>query len=217
MFKMESPASLSIVACGPSAWQYIARGMVECGRPTDKVWAINRMGLMIDCDIIFAMDDRRWLKKHVEFGGAVDALEATGNLIITSVAYPEYPNTKPYPLEEVRLHFGNIFEPLDKLFDNSVNYALALAIARGYDPIWLYGYGFYDREDREYPEAKEGDPWWRTYYYRENQRAVGEPGIEATHFLIGWALAKGQSIFITQGSSIMNADRKPYLYGYHDD
>jgi hypothetical protein len=87
--------------------------------------------------------------------------------------------SEAYPIEEMKSRFG-------PYFTSSISYMLALAIARGYRWIGLYGVDMASGSE---------------YYH---QRACCE-------YLIGLARGSGIQVEIPEGSALL---RSPWLYGY---
>jgi hypothetical protein len=90
-------------------------------------------------------------------------------------------------LEEVLRFVG----PSQAYFVNSVPYVIPYALMIGVKRLVLYGV------DYEYPGIDA----------RENGRACCE-------FWIGWALAKGMLVQVTESSSLLDARKGRVFYGY---
>lgn len=151
----------------------------EIGEAYDKVWAINHMGKVLKgVDMIFAMDDLRREKERYN-----EMLE--GDIpIMTSRAYPEF-NSLEYPLDAVVEDLGWVY------FTNTVIYAIAYAIHKGYKRIGLYGCDFHDP----------------TNVKSEDARANAE-------FFLGIAHERGVKLEVAEGSTTMNMHKPQALYGY---
>ena len=153
--------------------------IAEIGEPFDQIWAINHMGKVLKkVDMIFAMDDLRR-----EFPRYNDML--TGEVpVMTSKAYPEF-NCLEYPIDEVAEDIGWVY------FTNTVVYAVAYAIYKGFKRISLFGCDFhYDHGGRS-----------------EQARANCE-------FMLGVAHARGIKIEVAAGSTTMDQNKTMQLYGY---
>lgn len=152
----------------------------EIGDPYQEVWAINHMGKVLrDVDMVVLMDDLR-VEKH-RYAGLL--LEDTP--ILTSKAYPEYPASREYPINEAVADIGWMY------MTNSVVYAVAFAMLRGAKRIGLYGCDFH------YPGAARS----------EQARANCE-------FVLGIASERGIKIDIPPGSTTMDMHVNTKFYGY---
>lgn len=131
------PKSVAIVCLGPSMPSYIRTVQQSAGmKRFDETWACNRAFSGVAHDKLFCMDDLRWLDTKRDKVYA-SALKEHDKPIITSTAYPEFPQACPYPL-------GPVMEFLDDdLFAvNTVSYMVAYAIYIGVQEIALYGADF---------------------------------------------------------------------------
>lgn len=223
----EKPTSVSILGMGNTLFSYFQDYEREYKRPTDSVWAINSAGVWChDIDMIIALDNfERDLRMddgaHVTY---VLNILKRGVPIMSDVTYPDWPKVQAYPLREV---IADIWPQAKKnedcfpWFQNTVNYALALAIARGYKHIRLYGCNFVMGDSPwtlsaiAEDDAKQNLPYWFAYHRPaiNKGRRIGEPGLETTCWLIGIAHARGITVHIPAGDSLMNADRAMYWYG----
>lgn len=153
----------------------------EVGEHYDHVWGVNHMGkLLKDLDMIFAMDDLR--VEQFRYGAML-----TGDVpIMTCKAYDEY-NSIEYPLSEV------VNDVLDgeKYITNSVCYAVAYAMLKGYKRIGLYGCDFH------YPGIEK------------SEQARGN-----CEWLLGRCEERGIQIEIAEGSTLMDRHKIPQFYGY---
>ena len=118
---------IAILAKGPSLEQFSG--------DFDEVWGLNQLGMSHTLDKLFVMDD---LKARLPYWDAKlpEWLKTYSGEIITSRAYPEWPTSQDYPLEEVSQYFGL---PLGISFYSTVDYMLALAIYSKATEIHLYG------------------------------------------------------------------------------
>ena len=221
--------SLSIVGMGHSLTDYLQDFERHYKKPTSETWGINSVGVWLrPIDKIIALDNfRRDLTmeggKHVQY---VRNILDSGIPIISDVADPEWPQVEAYPLERV---VRNIW-PSARRDDhcrpglaNTINYALALAIADGFTEIRLYGCDF-RRSDDKYliyalADAHHDKPYWWPFHCRElvDHRRDLEPGEPQTMFLLGVAHQRGISIAIPPTSSLCDMDRAFYFYGYDRD
>lgn len=225
--------SVAILAMGHSLSNYF--GDFESNgyaRPHDEVWGVNSVMCWLGPKLLthgIAMDNfNRDLKmdggKYTQY---VENMVTCGLPIIADVAYPEYPNVEAYPLKEVlddiwpgaREFSGHVAPDLE----NTINFAIALAIHRKFEAIYLYGCDF-RAPDNAYTIAsvKEGleeiKPWWFAYHDRNvvKHRRDLEPGEPTTMFLLGVAYQRGIHFQVTPGSTLCNMDRARYFYGYQE-
>ena len=222
--------SVAILGMGFSLFDYVQD--FESGgykRPTDEVWGINSVVSWLNPNLLtmgialdnfhrdMEMDDG----KHKQY---VENMVNSGLPILADVDYPEWPNVKAYPLKAVLLDiWPNATSSAQIIPDleNTINFAIALAIHRKFDEIWLYGCDF-RRKDNPPTLYAVGDalektkPWWFAYHNRQivQHRRDMEPGEPCTMFLLGIAQERGISIRITHGSTLCNMDRGRYYYGY---
>ena len=218
-----NPKSVTILAMGFTAGNYVHMIGAQFERPTKYVWAIDNSGMWFhDIDLIVAMDDfRRDAKtKPVNHRKYVDALTNRGVPIITSTAYKEYPCLEEYPLAEVLEYLGR--KPWEHHpLDNSINYAIALAMYRGMKQIRLVGVEFVPPHKpsaleyaREVAKDKYGAvPDWFKYYMKPALRTPGEPGESNCTWLLEFAMARGISIGLQYGTTLMGLDIPVFYYG----
>ena len=130
------PETVALLALGPTSRHFYHEKSRKKKIPHfDEVWAVNSAGNIIQCDKIWVMDDL----KHVEeeYPAWACQLKSSKTPIITCRAYPEYPSSVPYPLEEV-------VEVLkDDYFSVTPAYAIAYAIFTGVKTMHIYGCDFY--------------------------------------------------------------------------
>lgn len=201
---MENPKinSVAIVGMGLSHIDYISE-VCQLGHRkaiADEVWAINKMGAAIHCDVIFRMDDmmtevpvnqKFWEgingEKIMVLDLWTETLKKFPGKIITSKAYPEeYPASVEYPLEEVVKCVNSSY------FNTTPAYAIAYAIYLGVKQISLYGIDY-------------------TYANRH----VAESGRACVEFHLREALRRGIGIKIAKNSTLMDTNEpKRKLYGY---
>ena len=128
--------SVSIVALGHSADAYAHAVMEAKGKPTSKLWAINRAPMYLkDVDLCIAMDDHTWMERKENYPGVRAALLDLDIPVMTAKDYG-LKNYVEYPLKKVLKkipHFDG------RYLDNSINFALALAITMKIKEIRLYG------------------------------------------------------------------------------
>ena len=162
----------------------------------DETWAINAMAGVIQHDRALVMDDIESILKPLisanptcMTAGMMDWLPVHPGPVYTSKAYPEFPGTVDYPLEDVINAVGHIY------FNTSVAYAVGLAIHLKVKEIGLYGCDF------TYPDTH-----------------VAESGRACVEFLLGIAGANGAKIVIAGDSTLLDASLTvgQKLYGYRD-
>lgn len=187
---------LAILGLGPSLDQYLDITKRQGGRSKfcDEVWAINALGNVFDCDLVFHMDDIRIQEIRAKAAPAsniaamVNWIKTSKIPVVTSRAHPDYPALVEYPLEDVLNHFGHEY------FNNTAPYAVAMAIHTGlYSQISLFGMDF------TYPNAHDA-----------------EKGRACVEFWCGQAQARGIKINLPKTTTLLDAchTRAARLYGY---
>jgi hypothetical protein len=222
---IENSSSVSILGMGSTLFAYLQDFERDYRRPTDDVWAINSAGVWLhDVDMIIALDNFR--RDLTMDGGAhetyVQNILKRGVPVMSDVTDSQWPQVQAYPLRDVICSIwpeAKRNEDCFPWFQNTCNYALALAIARKYTHIRLYGCNFM-AGDNPYTIAAlaqehEDKPYWWAYHMRpaNKGRQLGEPGLETMCWLIGIAHQRGIEIHIPDGDSLMNKDRAMYWYG----
>jgi hypothetical protein len=174
-------------------------------------------------DLIVAMDDlRRDLKTEPDY---VDRITQLGIPIIGPEKIARWPQIEAYPLKEAIEFIG--LPQAWRVFDNSINYAMILAMMKGFQRIAVRGTDFvkpYEAVDLECAMVRwkhrkyANPPDWFKYYEELSvfRRAPTEPGNEATHFLIGWGIAKGYLFDLADTTTILNSDREKFYYGFQN-
>ena len=198
------PEVVSLVALGPSKTNFFheaaltgkQRGMA------DEVWVINKLGVVVKHDILFRMDDlsiaykcnrKAYRGGNVPEGESVhdaydDWLRKHDKIIMTSTAYPEYPTSVSFPLEEVVNLVGIPY------FRTTPAYAVGFAMYLGVKQLRLYGC------DYNYPT---------NVFQAESGRANLE-------YILGIAMERGMDVWIAPKSSLMDSitDPEEMFYGY---
>jgi hypothetical protein len=136
-------------------------------------------GELKDVDMIFAMDDMRKNGSHWPRSVERDVP------LMTSAVYPEFERAIRYPIEDVISEFGRIY------YRNTVSYALAYAIYKGYKRVGVFGVDFFAQEDK-----------WI------------ERGLGCFTYWAGVAHERGVLLDVAQGSATMDMDKPNTLYGY---
>lgn len=197
---MDTPKHVAIVALGPSSLSFIqhAEGAGGSKAFCDEVWGINMNGGVLQCDRVFHMDDLKVQELRIENGsrmsdkleGMLSWMRTHPGPIYTSRAYPDYPGSVDYPLEDVIRACGWPY------FNNTVPYALGFAIYLqqfGLEKISLFGL------DYSYPDI-----------------AAAEGGRGCCEFWVGRAMARGIEVFMTKDTTLLDSnvpDSKKF-YGY---
>lgn len=186
---------VAILGLGPSLDQYleITKRLGGRSRFCDEVWAINALGDVFDCDLIFHMDDVRIQQIRAEAAPASNIaamlawLKTSRVPVVTSRAHPDYPALVEFPLEDVLNHLGHDY------FNSTAAYAVAFAIHAGATKISIFGM------DYTYPSA----------HHAEKGRACVE-------FWLGQAHARGIQINLPKTTTMMDSmyPRAARLYGY---
>jgi len=202
--KRETPKVVSLVALGASKIDFLNETMTTGNKRgvADEVWAINKLGVILDHDMLFRMDDLRSsydcnnktytggsIKEGTTIHDTYDAfLRSHNKPIITSRAYPEYPMSLEYPLEAVINTIGYSY------FRTTPAYAAAFAIHIGVKQLRIYGC------DYVYPTDK---------YRAESGRANLE-------FVLGIGMTMGMEVFVSPKSTLLdsNVSVVEKMYGY---
>ena len=184
-----------ILGLGSSVTQYLETTKRLGGRSKfcDEVWAINALGDVFDCDLVFHMDDVRIQEVRAKAAPASNIaamlrwLRTTKTPVVTSRAHPDYPALVEFPLEAVLNELGYDY------FNSTAAYAVALAIFRGARKISCFGMDF------TYPNASKS-----------------ERGRACVEFWLGMASARGIKIGLPETTTLMDSrhGRDGRLYGY---
>jgi hypothetical protein len=157
----------------------------------DEVWGLNA-GLnwlwgRVAWDTVFIMDHLGGEQaKHPDYGRRIhETSERTP--VITSDNILGFPHVHEYPLAEVieAVGAGNAY------FHNSVPYILAYALLIGVKELHLWG------ADYSHERLKD----------RESDRANAE-------YWVGFCRARGMRIVIPQSTTLLNAGKHDWFYGY---
>lgn len=186
---------IAILGLGPSLDQYLEITKRLGGRSKfcDETWAINALGDVFACDLVFHMDDIRIQQIRAAAAPAsniaamVKWLKASRVPVVTSRKHPDYPALVEFPLEDVLNHLGHDY------FNNTAAYAVAFAIHIGAEKISLFGM------DYTYPNAHDA-----------------EKGRACVEFWLGQAHARGIKINLPKTTTLMDSmyPRASRLYGY---
>lgn len=190
-----TPKHVAILGLGPSLDLYTLVARKAGGRSNycDEVWAINALGDVMTCDLLFHMDDvriqeiRAAQSPQSNIAAMLKWLKAYPGQVITSRPHPDYPCLEPFPLEAVYQMFGIAY------FNSTAAYAIAYAILIGVEHLSLFGMDF------TYPNAHDA-----------------EKGRACVEFWLGIAHARGMKITIARASTLMDSC-EPFekrCYGY---
>lgn len=186
---------IAILGLGPSLDQYTDHVKRAGGRSNfcDETWAINALGDLFACDLIFHMDDIRIQLIRAEAAPASNIAAMTRWLkdskvpVVTSRAHEDYPALVEFPLEDVLNSLGHDY------FNNTAAYAVALAIHTEATAISCFGM------DYTYPNVHDA-----------------EKGRACVEFWLGQAHARGIKINLPKTTSLMDScyPQTSRLYGY---
>lgn len=189
------PGHVAILGLGPSINDYLELSKRLGGRHKicDQVWAINALGAVFDCDLIWHMDDVRIQEIRAEarpdsnIAAMLPWLRECRVPVMSSRAHPDYPAIVEFPLQAV---LNAIPYPY---FNSTAAYAVAYAVAIGVKHISLYGI------DYTLPNSHHA-----------------EKGRGCVEFWMGIAGARGIGLTIAKHSTLMDAQSttQDRLYGY---
>jgi hypothetical protein len=158
----------------------IGRGSGWVDAPKDEYsWGITLTNLNRDVDLVIDMnvyEDNRW--------GVFEKERARESIQLAKDKGIPYIDLKTYPIDEIIKYFGVDY------FTNTVDYAIALAIYKGFKEIGIYGVSMIGGSE---------------YAYQK-------PGVE---FWIGQALGRGVKIKGLGGVSSILRTKCLMMYGYH--
>ncbi len=148
---------------------------------------------MLDCDLVFHMDDVRIQEIRASaapasnIAGLLKWIKKSPVPVVTSRAHPDYPALVEFPLEDVLNHLGHDY------FNSTAAYAIAFAIHTGATKISVFGMDF------TYPNLEHA-----------------EKGRACVEFWLGVAHARGIELRLPETSSLMDSmhSRASRLYGY---
>lgn len=186
---------ICILGLGPSLEQYVDLVKRLGGRSAfcDEVWAINALGNVLDCDLIFHMDDIRVQLNRAAAAPSSNIAALTKWLktskvpVVTSRKHEDYPALVEFPLEDVLNNLQHDY------FNSTAAYAVAFAIHIGATKISMFGMDF------TYPNSHQA-----------------EKGRACVEFWLGMAKARGIKLSMPKTTTLMDAlsERKDRLYGY---
>lgn len=186
---------ITILGLGPSVRQFLEITKRIGGRHAfcDQVWAINALGDVFGCDLVFHMDDvriqeiRSAAMPESNIAYMLRWLKTYTGPVITSRLHPDYPGLREFPLADVMTRFPTSY------FNNTAAYAIAYAIHVGAKKITVFGMDF------TYPDSHEA-----------------EKGRACVEFWLGLAVASGIEIAMPKTTSLMDACEPQVrrFYGY---
>lgn len=186
---------VAILGLGPSVEQYLDITKRQGGRKKfcDETWAINALGGVFDCDLVFHMDDvriqeiRAAAKPDSNIAAMLAWIKTSAVPVVTSRSHPNYPALVEFPLEEVLNELGHDY------FNSTAAYAVAYAVYKGVDELSVFGMDF------SYANVHDA-----------------EKGRACVEFWLGQAHARGIKINMPKNTTLMDscAGRVGRLYGY---
>lgn len=188
----EKPYCVAIVAMGPSHAEYVAECVAKSSRfaIADETWAINAMGGVINHDRLICMDSLPYFAKaarseNPSLAGYGDWLHRHTGPIYTQRAYEGFPGSVEYPLKDVLHACGYAY------FNNTVAYAVGLAILMQVKHLKLYGCDF-----------------------TAGQHADGQTGRACVEYWLAVACSRGMKVTIASTSTLCDQKSGRQLYGY---
>lgn len=189
------PKHVAILGLGPSLNEYLEITKRLGGRSKfcDQVWAINALGDVFACDLVWHMDDvriqeiRAAAAPESNIAAMLPWLKASPVPVITSRAHPDYPALMEFPLEDVLNNLGYDY------FNGTAAYAVAFAIHIGVEKISLFGIDF------SYPNQHQA-----------------EKGRACVEYWLGKAQERDIKINVPKCTTLLDAShtRAERLYGY---
>ena len=186
---------VAILGLGPSLEQYqdMTKRLGGRSKFCDEVWAINALGDVFACDLVFHMDDVRIQEIRAKalpdsnIAALLVWLKTSKVPVVTSRAHSNYPALVEFPLEDVLNNLGHDY------FNSTAAYAVAFAIHTGATEISCFG---------------------MDYSYSNTHQA--EKGRACVEFWLGQAHARGVKINLPKTTSLMDSchDKADRLYGY---
>lgn len=191
---MHAPArkAVNIIAMGSSRSDFFQAQLME-SRPeilqNAETWCINYMGAQIRCDRIIHVDPVHPYLGHPVVRDMCEYALKDNTPFYTSWPHPRYSNHVVYPFARVMASFGGI-----TYFNTSVSYAIALALADGFNEIGLFGCDF------SYPDVH-----------------LAESGRACCEFYMGIGTQRGVRFAVAQNSTLMDMYNKQQPYGWFVD
>lgn len=184
--------AVNIIAMGSSRSDFFTAQLMET-RPDilvdAELWTINYMGAQIRCDRIVHVDPVHPYLGHPPVRDMCEFALKDNIPLYTSHPHPKYPNQVIYPFDRVSAALGGI-----TYFNTSVAYAIALAMAEGFNEIGLFGCDF------SYPDVH-----------------MAESGRANCEFLMGIGTQRGVRFAVAQSSTLMDMYCRQAPYGWFAD
>lgn len=184
--------AVNIIAMGSSRQDFFTAQLMET-RPdilqNAEIWTINYMGAQIRCDRIVHVDPVHAYLGHPPVRDMCEFSLKDNIPLYTSHPHPKYPNQVIYPFDRVSAALGGI-----TYFNTSVAYAIALAMADGFNEIGLFGCDF------SYPDVH-----------------MAESGRANCEFLMGIGTQRGIRFAVAQSSTLMDMYCRQQPYGWFAD
>ena len=181
--------AVNIIAMGSSRNDFFQAQLMET-RPDmlqdAEIWTINYMGAQIRCDRIIHVDPVHAYLGHPPVRDMCEFALKDNIPLYTSHPHARYPNQVMYPFDRVSAALGGI-----TYFNTSVAYAIALAMADGYNEIGLFGCDF------SYPDVH-----------------MAESGRACCEFLMGIGTQRGIRFAVAQSSTLMDMYCRQAPYGW---
>jgi protein-L-isoaspartate O-methyltransferase len=187
--------SIAIIGLGPSSADYMDLIKRQGGRRRvyDQVWSINAMGDVLNCDVVFHMDDvriqevRAAARPQSNIAAMLEWMKTCTVPIVSSRAHPDYPSVVEFPLEDVLNDLGHAY------FNSTAAYAVAFAIWAEATEISIFGMDF------SYPNVHDA-----------------EKGRGCVEFWLGKAHQRGIKLHFPRNTTLMdsNLTEQQRLYGY---
>lgn len=189
---MPNRKAVNIIAMGSSRNDFFTAQLMET-RPEilqdAEIWTINYMAAQIRCDRIVHVDPVHPYLGHPPVRDMCEFALKDNIPLYTSWPHPKYPNQVVYPFDRVSAALGGI-----TYFNTSVAYAIALAMADGFNEIGLFGCDF------SYPDVH-----------------MAESGRACCEFLMGLGTQRNIRFAVAQSSTLMDMYCKQAPYGFFAD
>lgn len=191
----QSPGHVAILGLGPTVADYLHVTRCMGGRKAfcDQVWAINALGGILDCDLVFHMDDVRIQERRAKanptgnIANMLKWMRRYSGRIITSRVHDGYKALEAFPVQELLDETGSLY------LNSTGAYAVAYAVLKGATRLSLFGI--------DYSYANSHD---------------AEKGRACFEFWLGIAHARGIKIAVAKASPLMDScvPQAEKLYGF---
>ncbi|MGV3659799.1 MAG: hypothetical protein ACO1TE_06435 [Prosthecobacter sp.] len=187
-----APYTVAIVAMGPSRGDYLSECVKQSSRHrvADETWAINAMGGVIQHDRLICMDALPYFAMAAReaspaLDGYRDWLAKHPGPVYSQKRYEGFPGSVEYPLAAVLNACGYAY------FNNTVAYAVGLAIQQQVRHLKLYGCDF-----------------------TAGQHADGQTGRACVEYWLSVCIQRGMRVTISPSSTLCDQKSGRVLYGY---